>query len=60
MEEMHWRIEFMRSQADELRAKLEVFEKNDKDDVPKNVFDLLYEPFELYPEVRKRRQIELL
>lgn len=52
---MHWRIEFMRSQADELRAKLEVFEKNDKDDVPKNVFDLLYEPFELYPEVRKRR-----
>ena len=60
MEEMHWRIEFMKMQADELRTKLEKLEKDDKDDIPKNVFDLLYEPYELYPDVRKRRQIELL
>lgn len=50
MEEMHWRIEYKKMKADEIRAKLEKH----------NVFDMLYEPHELYPDIRKRRQIELL
>lgn len=50
MEEMHWKVEYKRMKADELRGKLE----------KPNIRDLLYEPYELYPDVRKRRQIELL
>jgi len=45
MEEMHWRVEYQKRKADEIRKVLE----------KPNTFDLLYEAYELYPDIRKRR-----
>jgi IS4 transposase len=50
MEEMYWRVEHQQKQADQIKAKI---------DNP-NIFDLIYEPYELYSDYRKRNQIEIL
>lgn len=51
MEEMHWKVYF---KIQELQKAQENLDKNP------NIFDLLYEPFELFTDVRKRNQIELI
>jgi hypothetical protein len=50
MEEMHWRVYFQKRNLQEILANLE----------KEMHADLIYEPFELYCEGRKRNQIELL
>jgi len=50
MEEMYWRVAFQLKTAEEMQ----------KDIGDPNVFDILYEPFELYTDVRKRNQMEIL
>lgn len=50
MEELHWRVVQTRREMDELKAAIET----------PNIFDILYEPFELHTVKRKRAQIELL
>lgn len=52
MEEMHWKVYF---KINELQKASEAL---DKEDIP--IFDMLYEPFELFTDVRKRNQIELI
>lgn len=47
---MYWKVVFQIRQIDEMKKAL----------AKPNVFDLIYEPYELYPDVRKRNQIELL
>jgi hypothetical protein len=44
MEEMHWKVSFT-------KHPLEAFKERIHD---ANIFDLLYEPYELYTDVRKR------
>jgi hypothetical protein len=51
MEEMHWKVYF---KILELQKAQERLEKNP------NILDLLYEPFELFTDIRKRNQIELI
>lgn len=70
MEEFHWKVQFKIQALDVLRRKIEQDGKaptgdkkkgGDKDDHgPLNIMDLLYEPFELVTDVRKRNQIELI
>ena len=73
MEEMHWKVSFKIQQLENLRAKVEKHDRGDagkkkkgaeaeEDDGsgPLSVSDILYEPFEIYTDVRKRIQIELI
>ena len=46
MEEMHWKIKC------ELTALQEIKKRLNAENI--NVFDVIYEPFELYTDVRKR------
>jgi hypothetical protein len=50
MEEMHWRVYF---QMKELQKILDDAEAD-------NFYDMIYEPFELYSDIKKRNQIELI
>lgn len=50
MEEMYWKVVFQLRKLEEIQKLGNTV----------NIFDLLYEPYELYPDVRKRNQIELL
>lgn len=51
MDQMHWRVIFGHQDIDKAKDQL------DKD--PK-VWELLYEPYELFTDIRKRNQIELI
>lgn len=53
MSEMHWRIVYKLLENEKLLQNL----KNGKEF---KIRDLIYEPFELYTDVRKRNQIELI
>jgi len=50
MEEMYWSVRYQLEQIDEVRKKLE----------SPNIWDLIYEAYELYSNPHKRMQIELL
>lgn len=52
MEEIHWKVVYIERDLEELKKALEA-------PVP-NIYDLLYEAFELYTDQRKRAQIELI
>ena len=52
MEEIHWKVNFITRQLDELRAAIE--------SPNPNIYDMLYDALDLYTEKRKRTQIELL
>lgn len=62
MEEMHWTVVFNRLSEAEAEQKLNLIdaikERLAAEEV--NMFDLIYEPFDLYTDVRKRNQIELI
>jgi hypothetical protein len=62
MEEMHWTVVFGRLSETEVEQKLSLIdaikERLAAEEV--NMFDLIYEPFDLYTDVRKRNQIELI
>lgn len=74
MEEMHWQVQFKLYQMEKLRNKVEKHDRgNDKkkkggdaggeedaDNAPLGVLDILYEPFEICTDVKKRVQIEIL
>lgn len=47
---MYWKITFQIQTLDQIKKAM----------AKPNVMDLIYEPYELYPDVRKRNQIELL
>lgn len=53
MEEIHWRIVQTSKTIEDLKNLLENTDKS-------NIFDLLYEPYDLYRDKRKRCQIEFL
>ena len=50
MEEQHWKVEAIQRDLEACKASLE----------NPNIYDLLYEPFELHTDKRKRTQIEIL
>lgn len=50
MEEIHWKIVQTKRTIDELRAAIE----------SQNIFEMMYEPYDLYCDKRKRTQIELI
>ena len=50
MEEMYWSVKYALAALDELKKKL---------DAP-NIWDLIYDAYELYTNPRKRMQLELL
>lgn len=50
MEEIHWKIVQLQRSIDDVKAGLET----------NNIYEVLYEPFELYRDKRKRTQIEFL
>jgi hypothetical protein len=50
MEEMFWCVKLQIEQLDDIKKKLE----------SPNIWDLIYEPYDLYSNPRKRMQIELL
>ena len=50
MEEIHWRIVQTKRSIDDLKASLE----------SQNIFEMLYEPYDLYRDKRKRSQIEFI
>jgi len=53
MEEMHWTIAFEKlEEIAEIRTRLNAGQVN--------MLDIIYEPFELFTDVRKRNQIELI
>jgi len=53
MEEMHWTIAFEKlAEIAEIRTRLNAGQVN--------MLDIIYEPFELFTDVRKRNQIELI
>jgi len=47
---MHWRVSFKKHPLEAFREKIH----------EANIYELLYEPYELYSDVRKRNQIELI
>ena len=47
---MHWRVNFEQQPLEKFKEKIH----------EANIFDLIYEPYELHTDVRKRNQIELL
>ena len=51
MEELHWKVVYMERELEELKKALEAPNPN--------IYDLLYDCFELYTDQRKRTQIEL-
>lgn len=51
---MHWRVVFLERELDELRKKVDMPESE------LDIYDLLYDTFELYTDKRKRFQIELV
>jgi hypothetical protein len=52
MEEIHWKVVYLERELDDLKKALEA--------QPPNIYDLLYDAFELYTDQRKRSQIELI
>ena len=50
MEEIHWKIIQTQRSIDDIKSALE----------NPNIFDLLYEPYDLFRDKRKRAQIEFL
>ncbi len=50
MEEIHWKIVQFQRSIDDIKAGLET----------NNIYEVLYEPYELYRDKRKRTQIEFL
>lgn len=62
MEEMHWTVVFNRLSEAEAEQKLSLIDaiKERLAAEEGNMFDLIYEPFDLYTDVRKRNQIELI
>lgn len=52
MDSMHWKVVYMERELDKLKEALE--QPNP------NIYDLLYDAFELYTDQRKRTQIELI
>lgn len=54
MDSMHWRVVFLERELDELRKKVDMPESE------LDIYDLLYDTFELYTDKRKRFQIELV
>lgn len=51
MEEMHWKVINQKLQLEELKQTIEE---------GTNIFDIIYDCFELYTDTRKRHQIEML
>ena len=47
---MHWKVSFTKHPLETFRERIH----------EANIFELLYEPFELHTDVRKRNQIELI
>ena len=47
---MYWKVHFQIQNIEDLQKKM----------ANPNIFDILYEPYELYPDARKRNQIELI
>jgi len=56
MDSMHWRVMFLRRDLEQLKE--EVSESKPIDMI--NIYDLLYDTFELYTDKRKRFQIEMI
>lgn len=52
MEDQHWKVVYMERDLDELKRSIE--------GTMPNIYDLLYECYELYTDQRKRTQIELI
>lgn len=52
MEEVHWKVVYLERELEELKKALE--------DPNPNIYELLYDAFELYTDQRKRTQIELI
>ena len=50
MEEMHWKVFFEMKELQKILDNVE----------GENFYDMIYEPFELYSDVKKRNQIELI
>jgi len=50
MEEMYWKVVFQLQDLEQQKSVIDAA----------NAFDLIYEPYELFPDFRKRQQIELL
>ena len=47
---MHWKVSFEQHPLEKFKEKIH----------EANIFDLIYEPYELHTDVRKRNQIQLL
>jgi len=54
MDSMHWRVVFLERELDELKEKI------GKPESELDIYDLLYDTFELYTDKRKRFQIEMV
>jgi len=54
MDSMHWRFVFLERELDELKEKI------GKPESELDIYDLLYDTFELYTDKRKRFQIEMV
>ena len=52
MEELHWKVVYKERELEERKAALNAD--------PINIYDLLYDAFELYTDQRKRTQIEMI
>jgi hypothetical protein len=52
MDSMHWKVVYLERELDELKKAIE--------GANPNIYDLLYDAFELYTDQRKRNQIELI
>ena len=50
MEEIHWKVVYLERELEDIKKALE----------SPNIYDLLYDAFELYTDQRKRSQIELI
>ena len=50
MEEIHWKVVYLERELEDIKKALE----------SPNIYDLLYDAFELYTDQRKRTQIELI
>lgn len=52
MDSMHWKVVYLERELEELKKAIE--------GPNPNIYDLLYDAFELYTDQRKRNQIELI
>jgi hypothetical protein len=50
MEEIHWKVVYLEKELEDIKKALE----------SPNIYDLIYDAFELYTDQRKRSQIELI